>query len=94
MHIYISGMTNMGNLCFMNAVLQGLVGCSAFFRLLDSLKALTLPPELPTLVSLVNLAAEFVHVDFTAASDQIPSAAAAGAANGIPTPTRCCTCVA
>ena len=82
----------MGNLCFMNAVLQGLVGCSAFFRLLDSLKALTLPPELPTLVSLVNLAAEFVHVDFAAAGDQTPGAAAAGATNGMP--PGCCTCVA
>ena len=65
------GLCNMGNLCFMNAVLQGLVGCSAFFRFLHSLRTMAVPARhLPTLHSLVKLASEFNQVESAeAASD-------------------------
>ncbi len=60
------------------------------FRFLYSLKALTLPPELPTLEALVNLAAEFAIVDLAAAAGvEATRAAAAGIriANGC---LQCC----
>jgi len=68
------GLTNMGNLCFMNAVLQGLVGCSGFFRLLDAIKQrnMVVPTDMPTLNSLVSLASEFIHLEHS------PLACAAG----------------
>ncbi|EKX38040.1 hypothetical protein GUITHDRAFT_165307 [Guillardia theta CCMP2712] len=57
------GMVNMGNLCFMNAVLQSLIGCRAFFQLLHGLLNSHIPRELKTLSSFVSLASEFVELE-------------------------------
>ena len=72
------GLHNRGNLCFANAVLQCLLGCSPLYRFLRMLTPAAVPPSMPTLSAMVDFAAQFVHHE----PDPSPAAAAAAAAAG------------
>ncbi|THU63350.1 hypothetical protein C4D60_Mb01t14860 [Musa balbisiana] len=54
------GLINSGNLCFLNATLQGLLSCSPFVRLLQDLRNQTIPKSgYQTLHAFVNFISEF-----------------------------------
>ncbi|PSC70741.1 Ubiquitin carboxyl-terminal hydrolase 24 [Micractinium conductrix] len=77
------GLLNPGNLCFVNSILQALLGSSRFCHLLSALRSASTdldPTAMPTLAALAALAAEFPPLQQPSSGDAAAAAVASDAA--------------